>query len=258
MKSPLLSLVLLQVLIVGILTAQPAKPPALPPPSAPWVAPVPERGEWLLVAVPDKPKPDPAAPDAAPTPPPVEPKKIRQITATSWNAVKKDVFHYSDNSKATLLYFAGKVLVEGKTTRGEAAPVLVHQMPGTDYSTLRSPGWLGLDWLSKERYVGVAEFKRAATPQPPEPEVCYHYRRPPDPTSEYGFTMPEVHAWIRGGDLQPVAVKIGSTLFEFQRLADPASPPSMTPEQAAKLLDLKDQIARMDKLRERNKRLRAE
>ncbi len=149
-------------------------------------------------------------------------------------------------------------LIEGMTSQGKPAPVLVQQLPGTDYATLRAQGWLGLDWLEEKWYVDPAPYKRVITPAKSEPELCYHYHKPDGVNALTGTHLPELQAWIRVSDLRPVVVRIGRKLLEFQRLPDPTEPPPMTAGQAAKLMDLKDQNARMEKLRERNKRLRRE
>lgn len=230
--------------------AQPANASAeVPPPRAPWVASPPERGAWQVVFA----NPSPVNPDA-PEPQPPENQLLR-IDADTWNAVKRDVFNYSDGTSGTIFYFAGMALVEGTSTKGQPTPVLVHQLPGTDFSNLRSQGWLAMEWLDGKYYLQPQPFVRTLTPPVPEPELCYVFRKPPEQFAS-GDSIPELTAWIRVSDMQPVALKIGDNLAEFQRLPDPSQPPPMTPEQAAKLLDLKDQNARMEKLRERNKRIR--
>lgn len=237
-----------------------AAPPDLSqvqPPGEPWVAPVPEKGQWMVrIKDPDAvPKTDASG---NPTMPSGVNRLPVEISSMTWNTVKRDIFRFTDGSQSTLFYYAGFVLVEGKSSKGHPAPVLVQQLPGTDFSTLRSGGWLGMDWLEKKYFVKVIEYLPSHLPEGSKPEICYYYRKPEGNMPGSENWLPELKAWVRVEDLQPVAFALGPRVFEFQRLDPPAGAPEMTQEQAAKLLDLKDQNERMERLRERNRRLRGE
>lgn len=230
-----------------------AASPELPPPQEPWVAPVPEKGHWIVrsISAAENPHPleknrEPAFPGGAEIP--------LEIQSTTWNTVKRDIFRFADGRSKTLFYYAGFVLVEGQSSRGDPAPVLVQQLPGTDFSTLRSGGWLGMDWLEEKHYVGPVFYQSAAADAGADPVLCYFFQKPEGNLPGSETWMPELRAWIRGGDLQPVALGFGNQIFEFQRLAPPTAAPEMNPEQAARLLELKDQNERMQRLRERNQR----
>jgi hypothetical protein len=234
-----------------------AAAPDVPPPQDPWVAPVPERGQWIVrITDPNaKNRTDEAGNPSVPGGVNRLPVEIQSMT---WNTVKRDILRYTDGTAATLFYYAGFVLVEGKSSRGEPAPVLVQQLPGTDFATLRSGGWLGMDWLEKKYYVEPVYYRSRFLPEDSAPEACYFFRKPEGHLSGSENWLPELKAWVRVGDLQPVAFSLGDRTFEFQRLDPPTAGPEMTQEQAARLLDLKDQNERIDRLRERNKRLRGE
>ncbi len=258
-SDPLFYALLLVVCFAGSLPGGhlQAEPLQLPPPSAPWVGSVPEKGTWEVI-VSESPSKPPTAPEGTLPAQSAVNKTPARITSTTWNAVKQDSISYSDGSSATVFYFAGMALIEGMTSQGKPAPVLVQQLPGTDYATLRSQGWLALDWLDGKFFIRTEAYKRTVSPAKAEPEICHYYRKPEGMNPQTGSFIPELHAWISISDLQPVAARIGSKVLEFQRLPDPIQPPPMTAEQAAKLMDLKEQNARMEKLRERNKRLRGE
>lgn len=231
--------------------------PEVPAPTAPWVGPVPERGQWTIRIT------EPAAASKTDAQgQPIIPSGVNrqpvEIESMTWNTVKRDIFRFSDGTEETLFYYAGFVLVEGESSRGEPAPVLVQQLPGTDFSTLRSGGWLGMDWLDQKYYVEPVLYQSGQLPEGTEPEACYFFRKPEGNLPGSENWLPELKAWVRASDLQPVAFAMGSRVFEFQKLSPPAGAPEMTQEQAAKLLDLKDQNERMERLRERTKRLRGE
>ncbi len=225
----------------------------IPPPKAPWIAPVPERGQWAIRVA------DPSA-TAEPEGSPEQSAGVNRmpvaIESMTWNTVKRDIFEFPDGSTTTLFYYAGYVLVEGQTSQGKAAPVLVQQLPGTDFINLRASGWLGMDWLAENYFVEPQYYRSKTQPGTSDPVACYYFRKPEGKAAGAEDWLPELHAWIRADDLQPVAFGIGRKNFEFQTLAPPTAAPQMTQEQAARLLDLKDQNERMVRLRERNKRLR--
>lgn len=228
-------------------------PPDVPPPRPPWIAPVPERGQWEIRIT------DPAAvtdPDGNPESASGVNRLPVTIRSMTWNTVKRDIFEFTDGSTETLIYYAGYVLVEGKTSQGQPAPVLVQQLPGTDLTTLRASGWLGMDWLAEKFYVEPQNYRSPSATGESEPELCYHFRKPEGKGAAGEDWLPEMQAWIRVSDLQPMGLVIGSRHFDFQPLDPPTAAPQMTQEQGAKLLDLKDQNERLVRLRDRNKRLR--
>lgn len=256
MKVVVLAFLLLPAAAVEAQVSPPAES-NIPPPRAPWIAPAPERGRWM-VRISDSPAKTRRDAEGNPVVPQGVNRRPLQIESTTWNDVKRDVFSFTDGSRTTVFYYAGFALVEGQSSEGNPAPVLVQQLPGTDFSTLRSAGWLGFDWVAKPYFVQSGEYRPSHQTAPAEPVMCHIYRKPEGPVAGGDAWLPEMTAWIRANDMQPVCLTVGPRTFEFVRLDPPTTAPEMTREQAARLLSLKDQNTRMDRLRERSRRLRGE
>lgn len=233
-----------------------ASRPELSAPQEPYVGKVPERGKWAMHLVQTGSPSDDGDSGIAEWEQANSSRPVR-IECLTWNDVKRDVFTRADGTTETIFYYAGYVLVPGQSSDGRPAPVLVRLLPGTDYVTLRSGSWMGLEWIGTQFYQGP-ELYRSHLRQDAEPVLCYFYKKPEGYVANSDVWMPELRAWIRADDLQPMAVGIGRDLFEFTRLDPPTSPPEMSQEQAARLLDLRAQNESMERLRERNRRLRGE
>jgi hypothetical protein len=247
MKTPFLTAgLLLSMLATGL--CQPANPlENVPPPTAPFVANLPAKARWSTVGVT---QPSPASSTDQPA---SQAAQGLKIDSTLWNAVKTDVLIRPGRETETLVYYAGFVLVDGRTTSGEKASVLVQQLPGTNYSNFRSPGWMGTEWISEEHYVEPQVYRRQlpAGPNDAAEEITYHYTREASPDWEKEY-IPAINAWIRVKDQIPVAVSIDGALFEFQMQPPPSEPPLMTARQSQKLMELKDQNDRMLRLQQRS------
>jgi hypothetical protein len=235
-------------LFVWALCTQPARAgflPDVPPPTAPWVADLPNKARWLTVLV-------QALPQTIEEGKPEKPSGTK-IESILWNTLKTDTIHRGNAEPVTLIYYSGFVVVDGLTSSGKRAPVLAQQAQGTDYSNLRSTGWLGTEWVGEKTFLGAEAYQRRVTKGQGGgvEEICYLYRRPADTTQEETY-YPEVKAWIRVSDKVPVAVSIDGVIFEIEVQPPPLQPPPMSSEQSAKLLEIKDRNDRMMRLKQRS------
>lgn len=220
---------------------------AVAPPSAPYVAELPAKARWTTARISALPAPGAQNDQLAAA------RQGFTIESVLWNSVKTDIQTRPGSEAETLVYYGGFVLVDGTKSSSEKAPVLVQQIPGTNYSNLRSPGWLGTDWISSQFYVEPQIYQRQLSGGAGDAaeEITHFYTKSATPDWENEY-VPELKAWIRVADKVPVAVSIDGAVFEFQVLPPPNSPPLMSAQQSQKLLELKDQNERMVRLQQRS------
>jgi hypothetical protein len=209
MPLPLRLIPVVFFLAAACAAAAPASTETASPPSAPFVAVVPDRAQWTLTV---------SSATAAPVPAPaaaVAPRQIVKIHFIKAGRIVQRVVSYSDGTTWEVWFADGLELNPGGP--GGSVQVIAPGPPSGSDTPLGSPllwgGFPGTEWLSAAHYGAAVTFQKA---------LCYHYLAP-DP-----HAGGQAEAWIDTGTNLPQGfVSQGMTyLYEMQ---DPPSGPLVLP-----------------------------
>ena len=168
----------------------------VPPPTAPFVAAVPDSADWTLtVKLPTQP--------ASAEPAPVRSGwRIVEVHSTRKGKLKRDIITYANGTKAER-WFADNLLfwksaegsvIANNLSGNSADPDLAANTPSIP------SGFFGADWLKQSFYDQVV---------PVEKRPCYH------------FASPNKEAWIDVESKLPVACKLGDVVYRYTFNAPP-------------------------------------
>lgn len=185
----------------------------VPPPKAPFVAPVPENADWVVTA--KNPPVTGTAPDGTPLPN----KSITSVQSTKVGRFKRDRITTGDGAIEERWFV--DMLLLCPTPKGDVAAVDLSSIPPQveDSNPSIPHGFPGVGWLKPEYYEGVVLLSK---------RPYYHY--------VHGST----EAWVDVETKLPLAYKFGNFEFQFKFNAPPTGPLTM-PDDYQKALKICDE-----------------
>jgi hypothetical protein len=187
----------------------------IPPPTPPFVAPVPENADWVLTVK------YPAKPAAAPDAPALPDLRVTEVHSMKTGDIKHDELTSADGKKRDNWYVG--TLYLWAVPQGD---VLAADLSGTpanpmDSSPSVSNGFPGVGWVSLNNYDKVVFWEK---------RPCYHY------------ATEGLQAWVDVETLLPVAYIAGNATYVFKFNAPPTQP-LVLPPSFQKTLDAAKQVS---------------
>ena len=177
----------------------------IPPPTPPFVVPVPENADWIVtVQYPPEPPPPPDAP-------PHHDWRFVEVHSTKTGKIKRDLTLSREGIKSELWFMDSALL--WTTPQGNVAVSTMAGAPAPDPEHINvnpsvPSGFPGVGWLRPEYYDKVVLFEK---------RPCYHYAKG------------DTEAWIDVETLFPMAYKNRNDLYKFKFNAPPTEPLTMPP-----------------------------
>ncbi len=200
----------------------------IPPPHAPFVAPVPGSAQWTITLSYEGDDQDATAKNPA-----IKPKhRLHQITSIKTQNLKRDVEIYDDGTSETYWFVGGLILlpkVNGQEVRIIDFEQANRPVYGEAGNPVSSPGFTGVSWVQLKYYDKVVTMQNVP---------CYHYAldsKPPSPVPAADDTTNHIEAWINAKTGLPVAYRADGITYNYAFGNSPESDLDLPPDYAQAL-----------------------